>query len=119
MIHVAIAIHDPKGEYTCHAGAMLASLFSHTPAPVSAYVLHDSTLTVNNKANLRSIAQRFGKELRFHQVVLPPEVHALGGHVTQGALYRLLLPQEFLNGFLFLMLIQQSRNIPLAIEHGK
>lgn len=92
MIHVAIAIHDPRGEYACHAGAMLASLFSHTPAPVSAYVLHDSTLTVNNKANLRSIAQRFGKELRFHQVVLPPEVHALGGHVTQGALYRLLLP---------------------------
>ena len=92
MIHVAIAIHDPKGEYTCHAGAMLASLFAYTPAPVCAYVLHDSTLTMENKANLRSIAQRYDKELRFHQVVLPSEVHALGGHVTQGALYRLLLP---------------------------
>ena len=92
MIYVAVGIHDPKGDYACHAGAMLASLFARTTEPVCVHVLHNSTLTLDNRSKLRSIANQFGKELRFNQIVLPDAVRPLGGHVTEGALFRLLLP---------------------------
>lgn len=91
-IHVAIGIHDPKGDYACHAGAMLAALFAHTASPVCAHVIHNETLTPDNQQRLQTIGQRFGKSMRFYKISLPESLHALGGHVTQGALFRLLLP---------------------------
>ena len=93
MVHVALGIHDPKGDFSCHAGAMLASLFFGGSGPVCAHVVHDETLTAANQRNLSAIAQRFQKELRFYPVSLPDEYHALSGHVTKGALFRLLLPE--------------------------
>lgn len=92
MIHIALGIHDPKGDYSCHAGAVLASLFSQTGSQVCAHIVHNDTLTAENKRRFGAIAQRFGKELRLYQVQLPEVVHSMGGHVTQGALFRLLLP---------------------------
>lgn len=92
-VHVALGIHDPKGDYVCHAGAMLASLFIHARGPVAAHVVHNETLTLENKKKLESIARRFDKELSFYPVNLPSELHGLSGHVTQGALFRLLLPE--------------------------
>ena len=64
MVHVALGIHDPKGDFSCHAGAMLASLFFGGSGPVCAHVVHDETLTAANQRNLSAIAQRFQKELR-------------------------------------------------------
>ena len=93
VVHVALGIHDPKGDFSCHAGAMLASLFFGASGPVCAHVVHDETLTEANQRNLSAIAQRFQKELRFYPVSLPDEYHALSGHVTKGALFRLLLPE--------------------------
>lgn len=92
MIYVAIGIHDPQGDYVSHAGAMLASLFSRTAEPVCVHVLHDATLNPTNKDKLRAIAGQFDKEIRFNQIVLPEVVRPLGGRVTEGALFRLLLP---------------------------
>ena len=92
MISVAIGIHDPQGEYACHAGAMLASLFARATQPVCAHLLHNATLTADNRDRLSSIARHFRQELRFYSVALPEAVRPLGGHVTEGALFRLLLP---------------------------
>ena len=93
MVQVALGIHDPKGEFTCHAGAMLASLFYGSTGAVCAHVVHDETLTEANRQNLLAVARRFRKELRFYPVYLSDEYHALSGHVTKGALFRLLLPE--------------------------
>lgn len=93
VAHVALGIHDPSGGYSCHAGAMLASLFLHAQGPVCAHVVHNETLTEQNKQMLVSIARQFHKQIRFYPVSLPTEYHALSGHVTQGALFRLLLPE--------------------------
>jgi len=92
-IHIALGIHDPTGSYTRHAGAMLASLFSHTPGQVCAHIVHNNSLTADNKRKLQAIAQRFGKEIRFYPVQLSEAVRPLAGHVTEGALFRLLLPE--------------------------
>ena len=92
-IQVALGVHDPQGDFTCHAGAMLASLFLGSTGVVCAHVVHDETLTDANKRKLSIIAQRFQKELRFYSVSLADEYHALSGHVTKGALFRLLLPE--------------------------
>ena len=97
-VHVALGLHDPEGGYACHAGAMLASLFLGTVGPVCAHVVHNETLTPENKKKLLAIAQRFQKGIRFYPVQLSPDVHPLSGHVTQGALFRLLLPELVRSG---------------------
>jgi lipopolysaccharide biosynthesis glycosyltransferase len=91
-IHIALALHDPTGNYYCNVGATLASTFSRTSSPVCAHILHDDTLSADNKNKLQLVAQRWGKEIRFYQIELPEEISSLGGIWTKGALYRCLLP---------------------------
>ncbi len=91
-IHIALCIHDPGGNYSPHAGATLASVLSHTSSPVCAHIVHNDTLSVENKSKLQAVAQRFDKEIRFYQIELPEEIGLLGGMWTQGALFRYLLP---------------------------
>ena len=40
-IHVAIALYDPAGTYSQHAGVVITSLFEHTKRDVIVHVLHD------------------------------------------------------------------------------
>ena len=91
-IHIALGLHDPQGEYACQAAVMLASVFVHAAGRVCAHVVHNETLTTENKRKLAAIAQRYRQDIRFYPVRLSESVQALGGHVTQGALFRLLLP---------------------------
>ena len=92
-VHIALGINDPQGDYSRHAGAMLASLFMHASGPVIAHIIHNDSLTAANRQKLQQVAQRFGKEVRFYPVQLPASVRPLAGHVTEGALFRLLLPE--------------------------
>ncbi len=91
-IHVAMAIRDPSGNYFCNVGATLASAFSRTSSPVCAHILHDDTLSADNKNKLQAVAQRWSKEIRFYQIELPEDTGLLGGKWTGAALYRCLLP---------------------------
>lgn len=56
------------------------------------YLVHNESLTVDNKNKIITIAQRFQQDIRFYPVHLPESYHALSGHVTIRALFRLMLP---------------------------
>ncbi|OAM92862.1 Lipopolysaccharide biosynthesis protein, LPS:glycosyltransferase [Pelosinus fermentans] len=93
VIHVAISIHDPIGTYAKHAGATIASIFANTSVSVCIHILHDETLTQENRKKFEKLSENFNQEIRFHLVVLPENILSYKyERVTQGALFRLLLP---------------------------
>jgi len=102
VIHIALAFHDPTGSYTMHAGVTLASVFSNTKQSVCAYILHDKTLTTENRQNFESLAAKFHKKVQFIEVVSPNFWESIcirnknAKLMTKGVFYRLLLPEILL-----------------------
>ena len=71
MIHVCFAIYDKTGYYSKFTGTTMLSLFENTSAPpmsVTVHILHDNTLTNENRDKLSYIAGRYGQQIKFYNV---------------------------------------------------
>ncbi len=94
-IHVALAVHDPRGTYSQHAGVVMTSIFENTRSPVCVHVLHDKTLTRENREKLSLTAKPYAQGVVFEDMSgyaekLGPEVLALVDKAfSPGSLYRL------------------------------
>lgn len=94
MIDVCCAIHDEKGLYCKYLGVMIYSLLDNTRENIRFHILHDDTLSVENRTKLVNIIDKYNGIYRFYSVKIPP--HPISDLVIQrytlGALYRLLIP---------------------------
>ena len=104
-IHVCYALNDISGNYTKFAGTSLCSLYENTKSHIVAHILHDDTLTEDNKSKLIALTEHYGQEIRFYNILLNPsirdfiapleQIYSSGG---QGMLYRFamgaLLPSD-------------------------
>ena len=68
VIHVALSIHYTKGTYSPHAGVVMVSIFERTQSAVLVHILHDDTLSPDNRAMFAETAERFGQRGEFHDV---------------------------------------------------
>ena len=96
-IHVALAFCDPKGTYCRHAAVTMASIFVNTDSRVCVHIIHDDTLTDDNRVKLERLASSYGQGLDFINVenLLDTEridVSRLTVDGMRGTLFRLLLP---------------------------
>ena len=98
-IHVALAVYDPKGTYSQHAGVVMTSIFENTQSPVCVHILHDESLSGENREKFLSLAERYAQNVVFHDMSeyvkkLGPDILRLvDKHFSQGTLYRLFAPQ--------------------------
>ncbi|GHV55431.1 LPS 1,2-glucosyltransferase [Synergistales bacterium] len=97
IIHVVLAVYDPKGTYSRHAGIVMTSIFERTKSPVCVHILHDETLTEDNRARFRRTARVFGQEVNFIDVSeailkMGSDVDKFAGIFSRGAFFRLLIP---------------------------
>ncbi|UQZ35960.1 hypothetical protein C2I18_21955 [Paenibacillus sp. PK3_47] len=98
MIQLALALQDKDGRYAEHAGVVLASVFNNTASPVNVHILHDETLTDENKQKLLQLTARYKHTINFYPIVLPEEMLQVMAAVnsiniwTPACMYRLLLP---------------------------
>lgn len=98
MIELALAFTDQVGSYAEHAAVVLTSVFRSTGSPINVHILHDETLTEENKNRLAQLVSDFNHTINFYPVSFPPEMaEALSGvgsigKWTAGSMYRLLLP---------------------------
>lgn len=102
-IHVCYALSDPYGTYAKFPGTSLCSLFENTASPVSAHILHDDTLTPENRERFLRLGEQYGQEILFYHVTelaketwgramaLFPEGLS-SRRYTSANMYRLLLP---------------------------
>ena len=106
MIHVCFCFTDKTGRYAKFAGTAMLSLFdniSDTSQPVTVHILHDETLTQDNREKFVYIAGRYGQFVKFYNVKelcadkiaemlsLVPKLEK--SRVSIGAFYKLLIPQ--------------------------
>ena len=93
-IHVALALYDPSGTYSQHAGVTMTSIFENTSSPVTIHLLHDETLTQDNREKFIRTAEKYSQEIDFVDMTkymdnLTDEMKAIAsGRFTVGTLYR-------------------------------
>ncbi|MDR3164648.1 MAG: glycosyltransferase family 8 protein [Synergistaceae bacterium] len=97
-IHVALGVYDPKGTYSPHAGVVMTSIFERTRSAVCVHILHDDTLSSDNRAMFIETAENFGQRIEFHDV--SPERFgrlalrmARKSTLTPGTLFRMMIPE--------------------------
>ena len=101
MIHVCFGLHDKSGHYSKFVGATMASIFENTTSPVTIHILHDATLSDENRDNFSYLAGRYAQQVKFHNVekICPDEVAFLREKLADkiklrfsiGAFYRLMM----------------------------
>ena len=103
MIHVCYGLYDRDGHYAKFCGTSIVSMFENTSASVTVHLLHDSTLTPDNRDKFNMIAGRYNQHIKFYNVdqlaaariehikkALPFVMNHL---FSIAALYRLMLPE--------------------------
>ena len=68
IVRVVLAVYDPEGTYSQHAGVVMASIFERTQNPVCVHILHEETLTARNRSLLNETAEIFAQAAEFHDV---------------------------------------------------
>ena len=103
MIHVCYCFRDKTGRYAKFAGTSMLSLFENTHSKVTVHILHDDTLTDENRDKFSYIAGNYDQIVKFYNlselcpdkiaeiIKLIPEIEK--SRVTIGALYKLLIPK--------------------------
>jgi lipopolysaccharide biosynthesis glycosyltransferase len=99
VIDVVLAVYDSNGMYSRHAGVVMTSIFEHTKSPTCVHILHDDTLTADNRLRFSRTAEKFGQNVRFVDVTESfAKMNHSGGmdklseQFTRGSLFRLLIP---------------------------
>lgn len=68
MIHICYAVSDKKGTYTKFVGTSMRSVFAHTEEWVTVHLLHDNSLSDDNRRYLMQLTRNYGQQLIFHDL---------------------------------------------------
>lgn len=100
MIPVCFGLHDALERYSKFTGTAMLSIFKNTASPVTVHILHDNTLTLNNRKKFLLIAERYNQRVNFYNVdeICPQEIafirdklaDKISSRFSIGAFYRLL-----------------------------
>ncbi len=106
MIHVCFGLHDKTGRYAKFTGTTILSLFENTNSNVTIHLLHDNTLTQDNREKFIYLAGEYHQLVKFYNVEelcadkiayfweRIPAIKTLPFGI--GTMYRLLIPQLLL-----------------------
>lgn len=103
MIDVALAVYDPKGNYSRHAGVVIASILHKTNSAVRFHILHDETLTNENRQKLEAAyamnAKSTNGDVSFVDVssflnhYYDEKLERFLGIYSKGSIFRLTIPE--------------------------
>lgn len=103
LIHVCYCFHDKTGRYAKFIGTSMLALFEKTTSEIMVHILHDDSLTDENRDKLSLIARRCWQHVKFYNVAelcadklaqmvkMVPVVEK--SRVSVGAFFKLLIPQ--------------------------
>ncbi len=104
MIHVCYGLYDKDGRYSKFTGTSILSMFENTGAEITVHILHDNTLSADNRQNFLTIAKKYNQRINFHNVEesCAKEIAELRNKLGRiekyaysiGALYRFLIIQS-------------------------
>ncbi len=108
MIHVCFGLYDATGRYSKMTGTTILSMFENTRAEVTVHLLHDNTLTADNRDKFLDLARQYNQLIKFYNVeeLCAAEIqqfktlfseHKMFQRFTIGAMFRLLMPHLILD----------------------
>ena len=68
MIHVCFGLHDKTGRYSKFTGTAMLSMFENTASNVTVHILHDNTLSTDNRDKFIYLAGQYGQAVKFYNV---------------------------------------------------
>ena len=71
MIHVCFGLHDKTGSYSKFVGTSICSIFENAKAPpqsILIHILHDNTLTDDNRDKFSQLAGKYNQLVKFYNV---------------------------------------------------
>lgn len=97
-IHIGFGLYDKYGTYSVWVGTAMQSVIENTDSAVTFHILHDDTLTDDNRQKLIQVAKSGGQKIQFHHFdsSMFSNVEGMMGHFTIGSMFRLLLPDVLL-----------------------
>ena len=98
QIELCYVLHDERGSFARYAGTSMLSAVQNTKFPIHIHLLHDKTLTDENRAMLQEMLEPYGAALSFYDLSrwdaeAPAWYSELGLKELPVAWYRLLLPE--------------------------
>ena len=102
MIHVCYGLYDKDGHYSKFVGTSIISIFENTTADVTVHILHDNTLSIDNRDKFIYLAGRYGQQVKFYNLekISAEKISYIKDSIPKiastrysiGTLYRLLIP---------------------------
>ena len=96
MIHVAFALHDYLESYSMYTGTAMASLFENTREPVTMHLLHNDTLSPQNRERFLELCASYGQNICFYRISAEEDFDTAAIEkcdYCEGIMFRLYLPQ--------------------------
>lgn len=99
VIHIGFGLHDKTGHYSVWVGTAMQSIIEHTDSRVCFHILHDETLSEENKRKLKQVAHQKGDFIEFHFIdsSIFDDVKERLHTFTVGTMFRLMLPEMLPN----------------------
>lgn len=99
IIHIGFGLHDKDGHYSVWVGTVMQSILEHTDSRICFHILHDETVSEENKRKLRQVAHQKGDSIQFHFIdtSLFDGVKERLHRFTVGTMFRLMLPEMLPN----------------------
>lgn len=95
IIHVGFGLHDKDGHYSVWVGTVMQSILEHTDSRICFHILHDETVSEENKRKLKQVAHQKGDVIEFHFIdtSIFDDVKERLHTFTVGTMFRLMLPE--------------------------
>ncbi len=95
IIHIGFGLHDKDGHYSVWVGTVMQSILEHTNSRICFHILHDETLSTDNKYKLEMVAHNGSSKIEFHKIdeddfsIVKNQM----SRFTIGAMFRCSLPE--------------------------
>ena len=99
IIHIGFGLHDKDGHYSVWVGTVMQSILEHTDSRICFHILHDETVSEENKRQLQHVAHQKGDSIQFHFIdtAIFDDVKERLHRFTVGTMFRLMLPEMLPN----------------------
>lgn len=94
VIHIGFGLHDKDGHYSVWVGTVMQSILEYTDSRICFHILHDETVSEENKRRLAQVAHQKGDVIEFHEIN-SAEFECIKDHThgfTIGTMFRCMLP---------------------------
>lgn len=94
-VHIGFGLHDKTGNYSVWVGTTMQSIIENTGSSICFHILHDATLSEENKYKLKQVAFGGGHRILFHflNMEIFSHVEKQTASFTIGTMFRIMLPE--------------------------